>query len=227
MTDTSRTLSEKPRPGISPELKRRMAEGRERARQKRKAERERLAAEGPTRGRPAALNVSERSMPAEIPAEMSPEERAIQDIIDGGGTELSRQSVQPGADFDIPLRGRTEGWDYQYWPIKVMGQEVDPSVLVEYRRGGWLPVPASHFPQLAAPGSQSRTIDRHGQRMYMRPHRLTVEAQAEATKLAFEQKDNRLAAAAAGDSGREFARRVFNQNDDRLSGISTDIKPLI
>lgn len=223
MTDTSRALSEKPRHRISPELKRRMAEGRANAAAARKAAKERAAE--PTRGRPASFE-GERPMPKEIPAEMTPEERAIQDIIESGGAGLTRQSVQAGADFDIPLRGRVEGWDYQYWPVKIVGQEVDPSVLVEYRRGGWIPVPASHFPQLRAPGSQSTTIDRHGQRMYMRPMRLTEEAKAEAHKLAYEQKAHRLAAAQAGDAGREFARRV-NADGSPAARIDVDIKPLI
>lgn len=223
MTDTSRTLSERPRHTISPENKRRMAEGRERNRIARKAAKERAAEQ--TRGRPASFD-GERPMPPEIPREMSSEERAIQDIIDSGGAELSRQSVQAGADFDIPLRGRVEGWDYQYWPVKIVGQEVDPSVLVEYRRGGWIPVPASHFPQLRAPGATSTTIDRHGQRMYMRPMRLTVEAKAEMQKLAYDQKAHRLAAAQAGDAGREFARRV-NADGSPAARIDVDIKPLM
>jgi hypothetical protein len=221
MTDESRILSEPLRPKLSAEHKRKMAIGRERAR----LARQEKAARTQTRGRPASVE-GERPMPREIPADMTPEERAIQDIIDSGGTELTRQSMQAGADFDIPLRGRTPGWAYCYWPVKVMGQEVDPSTMVEYRRGGWIPVPASHFPQLRAPGSPATTIDRHGQRMFMRPTRLNDEAQAEMHKLAYEQKSSRLAAAQAGDGGREFARRV-NADGSPAARIDVDIKPLI
>ena len=211
---------------MTPEHKAKMAIGRERAKQERLARKEKVAIRMETRGRPAAIEAIERPMPREIPTEMTPEERAIQDIIDSGGEGLTRQSMQAGADFDIPLRGRVPGWVYCYWPTKIMGQEVDPSTMVEYRRGGWLPVPASHFPQLRAPGSQATTIDRHGQRMFMRPERLNKEAEAEQQKLAYEQKASRLAAAQAGDAGREFARRV-NADGTPAARIDVDVKPLI
>ena len=201
-TESKRTISE--------EQKARMAAGRERA----KAER--------SRGRPAVRHETAplpKTRPASYDADQS-----LEEMIDslGSGEHLTRERRGLGGnDFDVPLQGRREGWDYQWWATHIVGQEVDPSYAVEVQRGSWFPVPASHFPQLCPPGWSRPTIDRQGLRLFMRPMRLTLEAKAESRRFADEQKQARLAAAQAGDSGREFASRV------QLEGIQVKTEPLI
>jgi hypothetical protein len=58
-------------------------------------------------------------------------------------------------------------------------------------------------------------------RLYMRPMRLTMEARAEQDRFANEQKRARLAAAQAGDSGRDYAPRA------QLEGIQIRTEPLL
>lgn len=208
----AQATTEKPRRTMSPEHKAKLAAGREAARER-------------SRGRPA-VRVEAAPLPAERPAPTSarPDVDDFEAFIDslGDGSTLTRET-RGGTEtmFDVPMRGRREGWDYQYWPTHVIGQEVDPSYSVEIAQGSWFPVPASHFPQLCPIGWDRKTIDRGGQRLYMRPLRLTEEAKAEQTQRAFEQKANRLAAAQAGDSGSNFARRAS------LEGINADIRPLM
>jgi len=189
----------------------------------------REAKSGKTRGRPAFREMTERLPKVrapEITGDMSPEQ--MLDAI-GSGEGLTRESrVGITAAFDIPERGRREGWDYQWWPTHYVGEEVDPSYQVEIARGSWFPVPASHFPQLCPPGWKRPTIDREGMRLYMRPMRLTEEARNEAAQMAYRQKMDRLAAAQAGDAGRDMARRVGGDRwGDAGIRVEGDTKPLI
>lgn len=208
---------------MTPEQKRAMAIGRANARARRAAQAER------SRGHPASFD-EERPLPAERKTTVlqSPELAALEAQIEnyGDGRELSRESRVAGTEFDIPTRGRRDGWDYQWWPTHVIGQEVDPAAQTEIARGGWRPVPASHFPSLCPPGWSRATIDRQGQRMFMRPMRLTQEAIAEQKQMAYEQKASRLAAAQAGDGGREFARRV-NADGSPAAQIDVSVRPLL
>lgn len=217
---------------MTPEHKRKMALGRANRRAERQLAAERAAeraavAEERTRGRPASFD-QERPLPPERKTPASPELAALEAAVDnyGDGRELSRESRIAGTEFDIPMRGRRDGWDYQWWPTHIIGQEVDPSAQTEIARGGWIPVPSSHFPTLCPPGWQRPTIDRQGQRMFMRPMRLTQEAKAEQEKMAYEQKASRLAAAQAGDGGREFARRV-NADGSPAAQIDVSVRPLL
>lgn len=174
-----------------------------------------------SRSRPASRPES-APLPKERPAEFKGDQ-SLEEMIDalGSGEHLTREHRGEGGSFEVPLQGRREGWDYQWWATHIVGQEVDPSSLVEINRGSWFPVPASHFPQLCPPGWSRNTIDRQGQRLYMRPMRLTIEAREEYKRFADQQKQARLAAAQSGDSGREFANRV------QLEGIQVKTEPLI
>lgn len=178
-----------------------------------------------TRGRPASRPQA-APMPREATPSTDPEieeyERQIR-AIETGEIKLTRDSHSGSGvptTFDIPEQGKRPGWAYQWWPFKVMAQDVDASDLVEYARGGWIPVHPRDFPSKVPPGSRGRTIDIRGMRLFMRPQRLNDEAQLEAFQQAFEAKDARLRAAAAGDTGREFAPR-----DPRAGSIT--IEPLM
>src|SRR6185312_12363057 len=141
---------------LSPEHKEKLRAGREAAK---------------SRSRPAS-----RPDPAPLPRERDFGHLSLEEQIDalGSGEHLTRERRGVGSDFDVPMQGRREGWDYQWWTTHVVGQEVDPSYSVEIQRGSWFPVPASHFPQMCPPGWSRPTIDRQGQRLFMRPMRLSI-----------------------------------------------------
>jgi hypothetical protein len=196
---------EPPRRTLSDEHKAKMAEGRRRS-----------------RGRPA-----NRTHPVPMPAARSAETQTDQGIepenIDYealAGTLTRQTNANANNMFDIPMKGRIPGWDYCYWPYKINGEDVDAGELNNYSAGGWMPVEARHFPQLCPPGWNKRTIERGGQRMYMRPMRLTEEALAEQDAQAFERRQAALARAAAGESGSQYAPR-------RNDGLNVQIKPLL
>lgn len=198
---------------LSPEHLLAMKAGRERAKA-RAAER--------SRGRPAMRVEAPVVLPKERPA-MAQGDMSLEDLIDslGTGEHLTRETRgNTGNEFEVPLQGRRDGWDYQWFATHVMGQQVDPSYEVQIQRGSWFQVPASHFPQMCPANWQRKTIDRSGMRLYMRPERLSAQARAEARQHAFEQKRDKLAQAQAGDGGRDFAPRV------QLDGITTNIGPV-
>jgi hypothetical protein len=149
-------------------------------------------------------------------------ERVIEDL-ERGSTRVSRETRGTTANtFDFPESGKRPGWDYCWWPFKIVGEEVDASTMVEIRQGGWVEVPRSHFPTLLPPGWKKPCIERQGMRAYMRPMRLSLEAKNEAYQQAWEQRESRMRQQQTGDIGREFAQR-----DPRAGGVDVKIQPLV
>ena len=117
---------------------------------------------------------------------------------DEEGSPLRRRVNRNANPYDIPQRLKKPGWDYQWWAIRVMGEPVDASELVEAREGGWRPVPAESMKELVPPDWNKPHIERGGQVLYMRPMYLTEEARAEDLKLAEDQRYDKLKGALAG-----------------------------
>jgi hypothetical protein len=189
-----------------------------------KAGRERAAASR-SRGRPARREAA-APLPREVPVapvsgDPTVEELERQIAALGDGETLTRQPRGlSDATFDIPMQGRLPGWDYEYKTVRVNAEEVDPSSLVEIEQGGWRPVPRTHFPSLTPPGWRLPYIERWGQRMYMRPMRLSIEAKEEQLKHAFQVRDEKLLQAQVGDMSSEMARR-----SNRVEGLNINREP--
>lgn len=212
---------------MTPEHKAKMAAGRERA----KAERDAAIADGTiapkvrqSRGRPA-LRAEAAPLPREVPIPhisgdptVDELERAIAAV--GDGSRVTRQARgMSDATFDIPMQGRREGWDYEWKTVRVNGEEVDPSSIVEYQQGGWNLVPRTHFPSLVPPGWKKPYIERWGMQLFMRPMHLSKEASEELRQHAFNTLNDRLSQAAVGEVGVSGARN-FDQQRNR--GIQAD-----
>jgi hypothetical protein len=211
---------------MTPEHKEKLRVARESAAAKRKADREAGIAPPKTRGRPAAR---EAAAPMPRPAlPVGQGDPTVEDLermiaaVERGEVTATRE-VRGSVDttFDFPEQGKRPGWVYCWWPFKITGQEVDGAQMVSYAQGGWMPVPATHFPSLVPPGWTKPVIERHGQRAYMRRETLQKEAEIESKRHAFQQKADRLSQQQTGDLGREFAPR------DPDSRISADIRPLM
>lgn len=112
-------------------------------------------------------------------------------------------------NFDIPAHRRKWGWDYQYITITVLNQPVDGARIRDFREGGWRPVLARDWPELAdSTASPDAPIELEGQRLMERPMHLTMEAKEEDEEVArAAQRDRTLAAAAGGSAhrGSEYA----------------------
>lgn len=120
------------------------------------------------------------------------------EYLDEDGNQLRRKVSRNQNAYEFPDRLKKKGWDYQWWPIRVMGEPMDPSSLVEVREGGWRPVPAKDMPDLVPPGWDKPHVERGGQVLYMRPMHLTQEARAEDLKIAEDQRYDKLKGALAG-----------------------------
>lgn len=112
------------------------------------------------------------------------------------------RAQQTTGGFDIPAHRKKPGWDYQYNTIRVLNQPVDGSEIRNFREnGGWRPVMAKDWPELADDGAAPDSpIETGGQRLYERPMRLTMEAREEDHAYALQQQRDRMMAAAAGKS---------------------------
>lgn len=136
------------------------------------------------------------------PIESAPAERASAEPATAAATPeptLTRRSRKAGGGnpFEIPEKLKKPGWDYEWKTVKVMGELVDDSDLADIHEQGWRPVPAEQMKELLAPGSTAKTIDRRGQRLFMRPMHLTEEARREDREIAETQKYDKLRAASA------------------------------
>lgn len=170
-----------------------------------------------------------RSAPAPLPREATVEmrergptvedlEREIRALGQGEGLTRQRRGLYDQT-FDIPEQGKLPGWDYEWKTVTVNNQPIDASEATNYHRNGWRLVPASHFPSLTAPGWPHPYIENWGQRLMMRPMRLTEEARKESQEMAFAQKQARLEQQFAGEGGRDQAPRLrpeFRETREQL-----------
>ena len=100
--------------------------------------------------------------------------------------------------FSVPEHLKKPGWDYQYWPITVLGQPVDRASITDAFQGGWRPVPVSEMPEMMPPGDPTEFVEDGGQRLFKRPKAFTEEAKAEERALALEVTTKRITAASRG-----------------------------
>ena len=100
--------------------------------------------------------------------------------------------------FSVPAHLRKRGWDYQWWPVSILGEAVGGGDMLAVHEGGWRPVRPSDMPEMRAPGETGDVIDRHGQRLFQRPMHLTQEARKEDHEAAEQQRRDRIEGALAG-----------------------------
>ena len=141
--------------------------------------------------------------------------RASPRLAEGDDGTAARKVVRRANAFDmIPENLKKPGWDYQWWAIRVFNEAVDPSRLVEIADGGWKRVHPSDMPGMMPPGWDKDFIEKGAQVLYMRPMRLTEEARAEDTKIAEDQRYDRIRNALAGPAElKKIAPRVEAEID--------------
>ena len=130
--------------------------------------------------------------------------------------------------FDIPPRFKRPGWDYQYITIRVLNEPVDASRIWTYQEdGGWRPVRVKDmlgYMDPSIPGDQF--IEKDGQRLMTRPMHLTLQARQEDLEYAQEQRIDRMAAEASGESairGSEFGSGMEKRRGIRTVPVQLEI----
>jgi len=115
--------------------------------------------------------------------------------------EITRRSRSERTlnQFDIPANWRKPGWDYQFWVTSVVGQPVENSQFMDVYEGGWRPVYWKDVPKPWNPGAKAEDqIERLGQRLFLRPMKLTQQARQEDYQAAEQQRLDRIRSAAEG-----------------------------
>lgn len=136
------------------------------------------------------------------------------EYLDEDGKPIRRRVNREGNPFDLPEKDKKSGWDYAWWPVRIQGEQVDPSFIVEVREGGWRPVDPKDMPNYMPPGWEKKFIERGGQILYTRPMHLTEESRAEDVKIAENQRYDKLKGALAGPAElQKVAPRQVMENE--------------
>lgn len=100
-------------------------------------------------------------------------------IVQGrNGETLSRKSKAVGDPYDIPKELIPRGWEYQWNPFTVVGQQATDAML-NMHANGWRPVPANRHPGMFVPVGEQGAVVKGGLRLEERPIALSQEARAE------------------------------------------------
>lgn len=141
--------------------------------------------------------------------------------------QLTRRSRTLGGDnsFDVPEKFKKPGWDYEFKTIRIIGADVDGYELASYHQQGWRAAKPSDMPGMMPPGSTEKTIDRLGQRLFMRPMYLTDQARAEDYQIAERQRSDKLLSAAGDVEAMNYASKIKHHVDTIQMDIVTGAKP--
>lgn len=161
----------------------------------------------PTRGRPAD-------------PDMVVVDEGIEFLDSDTGKPLTRRSRRDGAGnpYDVPIRLRRSGWDYEWKGDLVMNQPVAASEKVSIHEAGWRPVPAKDMMELCPPGWDKTYVQRDGMTLMMRPMHLTAEAREEDRVLAEQVKAARLDAGAVAANISRDSRMPAQVSERRIEG---------
>lgn len=120
-------------------------------------------------------------------------------------------------DF-VPPELIPEGMSVEWKNISVYGQEVESDYTVRIHDQGWEPANPAQFKAMLPEGWSKNTIDRRGQRLYIRPQELTDEAKAEEKAAANEQLRGKLEQLGMAPKQGQFQQKVekFNRTYERV-----------
>lgn len=135
------------------------------------------------------------------------------------GPKPERQKRVAGRKTRKYKRGsRQATWDYvppelippgmvvEWKRISTLGEPEPSENLIMLEEQGWEPATKDSFGPMLPLGSEKNTIERRGQRLYMRPKELSDEARAEEKAAADEQLRGKLQQLGMAGQG-EFARK--------------------
>lgn len=130
-----------------------------------------------------------------------------------------------GADLALNLLSVTEadkirrnGWDVQWMPVSIYNQPVDSHQIRMAMDAGWRPAKARNFRADVTPDvPDDGLVERYGQRLFIRPLQMSLEAKAEQVRTAMEaQKAHSLAS--------EQGRLVRDADGPGLSGMGSVVR---
>lgn len=188
---------------------------------------DRMARVRAARGRKVAkrTKASVRAMAAPEPAERAEVAREPRMPDAHEPVRRRRRSERQLGAFDVPEHLKKRGWDYQYLPVRVLGEPVDGSLHRDFREGGWRPCKAKDWPDLVDPGTPGDApVETGGQRLYERPMSLTLEARKEDLEYAYAQQHDKMRQAASGVSARRGEQGIPDGRGVRAVPVEVQIE---
>ena len=192
---------------------------------------------GPAKGTKYKRNAAHRTAPAprtaddaRIASPMSPipssrmprETEAWAPEYDGPVERVSRLDRDTNQfELSKPVQKRLARARFSWgWKVTtVYNQPVDGTELLAASNAGWRPAKAKDFPEEVPPGTDpNSTIERFGQRLYIRPEHLTRQAQNEDYQFAQAQMQSRMNATQEG--------RSVNSSEESLSDLGKLVRPV-
>jgi hypothetical protein len=176
-----------------------------------------------------------RTAATAAPVARAPEAQSSRMPRDSGlfSPEYDGPTARPSRDerdvnkFEPPAKTlkklKLSGWDVAWKVTTIFNQPVDGVELLEATNAGWRPAKAKDFPELVPTGTDPNgTVDRFGQRLYIRPAAMTRQAIADDYNRANEVMKSRMAAnqegARIGSSG--------DTDDPALSDMGRIVRPV-
>lgn len=150
-------------------------------------------------------------------------EPGLEELLAQAAKATRRGDVASGVGhFDVPavIQSRFPGMAMQWFVVRVLGQNISGDEMVTISEGGWQAVPARYAKEMLPDEYQGSTVDLRGQRLYFRRQDLQKQAQRELTRRADEARENKLKAAAQGDTGGNIVPRSetrFEASFDRAT----------
>lgn len=119
--------------------------------------------------------------------------------------------------MDVPRHLIKPGWDVQWFPVSIFNQPVDAYQITMARDAGWMPAKAQHFREIVEPGTpDDAPVDRFGQRLFLRPLQMTMEAKQHQYDVAMQAQRANSQAAEQGRVLRGEDGGGVSQMDSRI-----------
>ena len=137
---------------------------------------------------------------------------------DDGPVHRQPMSEQATTLMEIPRHLIKPGWDVQWIPFAIYNEPVDGHQITLARNAGWRPAKARDFREIVDPTlPDDAPVERYGQRLFLRPLQMTLDAKAEQYRAAMEAQKAHSQASAEG-------RTVRNDDGPGVSGMGSVIR---
>jgi hypothetical protein len=118
-------------------------------------------------------------------------------------SRVDRDTNQFELTPQVQQKLRNSGWSWAFKVMTVYNQPVDGTELLTAANAGWRAAKAKDFPTEVPPGTDPNgTVERFGQRLFIRPAHMTRQAQDEDYRFANAQMQSRMSATQEGKSVR-------------------------
>lgn len=134
-------------------------------------------------------------------------------------SRIDRDTNQFELSTAVQKKLKRARWSWAFKVITVYNQPVDGTELLAAANAGWRPAKAKDFPEEVPPGTDpNSTVERFGQRLYIRPEHMTRAAVTEDYNFAQAQMQSRITATQEGKS--------IHSDEESLADMGKVVRPV-